>query len=309
MITLFAAAAHGAACSILFVASLYMLPGRVRAQPRDAPEHIKWRMFALSLPLIASPLLTLFVLHGTSITGDALSLFGIAPRCFTAAAVLAPLAFVALLFSGPLLQLLCAVRSEARQGGTNLRPSAASWLSALLTVLDMRDTPPLQLARTLFVAPVAEEWVFRACVLPVAVAAGASTGGVLLYAALPFGLAHLHHAYELWRRGGASAARVAAQVTLQFSYTSAFGAIAAYLLLQSGNMLSVVIAHAFCNMIGLPDIGWVADFFSSDESPQHALRRERWLLSAAYLAGVAAFVWALLLIDARGPCALAAAPG
>ncbi len=55
--------------------------------------------------------------------------------------------------------------------------------------------------RTLAVGPLAEELVFRGCMLPVLLSAGLTPLQACLQCPLIFGLAHLHHAYERVKNG------------------------------------------------------------------------------------------------------------
>ena len=67
----------------------------------------------------------------------------------------------------------------------------------------------------------------------------------------------------------------------QFTYTSLFGAYSSYLYLRSGLIYGPLLAHAFCNVMGLPDFGAV---------PTHPRRA---LLAPAFVIGLAGFVAAV----------------
>lgn len=51
--------------------------------------------------------------------------------------------------------------------------------------------------------------------------------------------------------------RMPAQVTAQFCFTCIFGWYAALILTSTGQLLSVVTVHAFCNIMGFPDFAVV----------------------------------------------------
>ena len=99
-------------------------------------------------------------------------------------------------------------------------------------------------------------------------AAVACRRAVVFASPLLFGVAHVHHYFEVKRRfldryGEAARlselqhrASVAAilGVAAQFAYTSAFGAYAAFALLRGGHLAGPVVAHAFCNAMGLPAV-------------------------------------------------------
>jgi prenyl protein peptidase len=44
---------------------------------------------------------------------------------------------------------------------------------------------------------------------------------------------------------------------LQVSYTTVFGCMATILLMRTGNLLSPTLSHVICNIIGLPDFGFM----------------------------------------------------
>jgi len=55
---------------------------------------------------------------------------------------------------------------------------------------------------------------------------------------------------------------------LQFpAYTTLFGAYASFLLLRTGHLTAAFVAHAFCNVMEVPDLGFV--------SPQHPLHARK----------------------------------
>ncbi|KAF9465786.1 CAAX protease self-immunity-domain-containing protein [Collybia nuda] len=113
--------------------------------------------------------------------------------------------------------------------------------------------------RNFLLAPITEEVVFRACVLAVYHLSGASTKRMIFLGPLAFGMAHIHHAWDTFNRYGrnASAAKRAIITTLiQLSYTTLFGFHCSYLFLRTGSILPPISAHIFCNIMGLPEIGW-----------------------------------------------------
>jgi len=60
-----------------------------------------------------------------------------------------------------------------------------------------------------------------------------------------------------------------------------FGWFAAYLLLRSGNLAAPLVAHVFCNWMGLPALGRLAT------------HRHRWLLLPVLWTGICGFLAAL----------------
>jgi prenyl protein peptidase len=135
-------------------------------------------------------------------------------------------------------------------------------------------------------APITEELVFRACVLSVYQLSGASMTRMIFLSPMSFGAAHIHHAWDIFNRYGrtAAAARRALLTTLfQFMYTSLFGSYCCYLFIRTGSVFPPIIAHSFCNVMGLPQIG-----AELQQWPQ-----KKFAIIAAYLIGIASFIYAL----------------
>ncbi|QLL34691.1 hypothetical protein HG536_0H00660 [Torulaspora globosa] len=69
-----------------------------------------------------------------------------------------------------------------------------------------------------------------------------------------FGVAHLHHAYEMQRQGVASFATILFSCTLQIAYTTLFGSLTNYTFLRTGgNLWACIAIHALCNFLGFPE--------------------------------------------------------
>jgi prenyl protein peptidase len=70
---------------------------------------------------------------------------------------------------------------------------------------------------------------------------------------LYFGIAHLHHLYEFRITHTEVPLFVAVLRSLfQFTYTSLFGFFATFVYLRTGNVYTCMLAHTFCNWMGLP---------------------------------------------------------
>ncbi|GJN14147.1 hypothetical protein PR202_gb00932 [Eleusine coracana subsp. coracana] len=126
-------------------------------------------------------------------------------------------------------------------------------------------------------APFTEELVFRACMIPLLLCGGFKMHNIIFFSPVFFSLAHLNHWFELHQQG-CNFMRSLLIVGVQLGYTVIFGWYAAFLFIRTGNLLSPIIAHVFCNMMGLP-------VFSS--------LRTRGLASVAFLAGSISFFWLL----------------
>ena len=70
---------------------------------------------------------------------------------------------------------------------------------------------------------------------------------------LYFGIAHLHHLYEFRITHSEVPFFIAVLRSLfQFTYTSLFGFFGAFVFIRTGNVYTCMLAHTFCNWMGLP---------------------------------------------------------
>ena len=238
--------------SLGYVLLLYVPPFR-SSLPRDHPSTITRRTAACLVSCALAPLPLLWL---SSSGGRPLLLLGLAPphplRALLAPPALALLPYLpGLLFSG-------------RAPSLPLRSRAA-------------------LFRDLLVAPLAEEWCYRACLLPLLLLLRplSSPAAAVWTAPLFFSLAHAHHHFAgVVNAESASRASTAALVLLiQLAYTYVFGAFAAHMLLATGSFWGVAAAHALCNLLGLPSVG-CADG-TKDKGGRGAARRIRHGLAIA----------------------------
>lgn len=69
-----------------------------------------------------------------------------------------------------------------------------------------------------------------------------------------FGIAHLHHAYEMHQQGMAGMLQIISNSAIQITYTTLFGGLTNYAFLQTGgNLWACIALHAVCNIIGFPE--------------------------------------------------------
>ncbi|GAA5882712.1 hypothetical protein JCM3774_004528 [Rhodotorula dairenensis] len=138
--------------------------------------------------------------------------------------------------------------------------------------------------RTYLVGPLTEEITFRSCVIAVSALAGWSPVKLVFLTPLWFGLAHVHHAWETYVAGGRTRQallRGTLQSTFQFAYTTVFGWYASFLFLRTGSVVPPFFAHVFCNIMGIPPLGWAL----------HVWPEKKHSLYASYLAGIATFIY------------------
>eukprot|EP00891_Asterochloris_glomerata_P009739 jgi/Astpho2/9739/gw1.00149.183.1_t len=107
---------------------------------------------------------------------------------------------------------------------------------------------------------------------------GAGLRKTILVTPIMFGVAHLHHLYELVRFQGASLPGAALMVSFQFLFTGpAFGTYATFVFLRTGHLAAAIAVHSFCNWMGFPPI---ADVLSHPQSRK---------LLAFYMLGICGF--------------------
>lgn len=152
--------------------------------------------------------------------------------------------------------------------------------------------------RNFGIAPLAEEVVFRACLLPPLLASynSASDGETTTsltptqaswIAPLFFGVAHLHHFYEQYRklpsyqRTRARILQLMLGLIVQWTYTTLFGAYVSHVFVRTGSLSGVTLAHIICNYMGLPDVGFA--------HPTSKLHGYRWFIAVVYFAGIGLF--------------------
>uniref|UniRef100_A0A3Q1H7Z0 CAAX prenyl protease 2 n=1 Tax=Anabas testudineus TaxID=64144 RepID=A0A3Q1H7Z0_ANATE len=227
------------ACS--YVGSLYVWRSDL---PRDHPTVIKRRFTSV---LIVSALSPLFVWAWREFTGvrtgpSLLALMGIRLEGLIPAIIL-PLLLTMVLFLGPLMQLAMDCPWSFMDG---MRVAFDPWFW-MLCGSDMRWL------RNQVVAPLTEELVFRACMLPMLVPC-ASPSIAIFTCPLFFGVAHFHHVIELLRFRQGTLSGIFLSAVFQFSYTAVFGAYTAFIFIRTGHLVGPVLCHSFCNYMGFPAI-------------------------------------------------------
>ena len=105
--------------------------------------------------------------------------------------------------------------------------------------------------RTVIIAPIVEELVFRSAMIPLLIVAHYPRFIVCTLPPLFFGLAHLHHFPERAREHGVPKAVLAC--VFQMLFTTVFGAMSAFFYIRTGSIASSIVAHSICNGFGFPD--------------------------------------------------------
>ncbi|XP_042760892.1 CAAX prenyl protease 2 isoform X2 [Panthera tigris] len=220
------------ACS--YVGSLYVWKSEL---PRDHPAVIKRRFTSV---LVVSSLSPLCVLLWRELTGiqpgtSLLTLMGFRLEGIFPAALL-PLLLTMILFLGPLMQLSMDCPCDLADG-LKVVLAPRSWARCLT---DMRWL------RNQVIAPLTEELVFRACMLPM-LAPCTGLGPAVFTCPLFFGVAHFHHIFEQLRFRQSSVGSI-------FLSAAVFGAYTAFLFIRTGHLIGPVLCHSFCNYMGFPAV-------------------------------------------------------
>ncbi|WVQ93886.1 hypothetical protein IAU59_000964 [Kwoniella sp. CBS 9459] len=259
---------------------------------RDHPETIKRRMKAVTLSTLLSLSGVYLAIHHLSpapgsfritiwpppptASKIALTLLGLRlPTHFSIwSYALAPI-----LMAGPLVAMYMdddlPLVGNRRIGEGLLQKISRTWKEAGLIEL-----------RNYIVGPVTEELVFRSTIISVSILGGLSFKSLIFGTPLWFGIAHAHHALEVYRKNGStSSAAIQAIVgcLFQLSYTTLFGWFASYLYLRTGSVIPPLISHVFCNIIGI--------YFPSHAATRTPVRRI--FVWGSYVAGIAGFIYGL----------------
>ncbi|KAL6154355.1 CAAX prenyl protease [Exserohilum turcicum] len=234
-----AAALLSAAYVFTYVIPFY-LSSATRPSPtltRDAPSSIRARVRAVTLSTLLCCVLTVVVLHQHEASfSQIVSLLGLWP--VSPLDTIRTMLLVMILFAGPLFEHGI-VDGEWREWIQlhGLRESLSSWIGY----------------RNFVVGPISEELVWRSFIVPLHVLAHFSGKQIVFLTPLYFGIAHVHHLYEFRITHREVPLVVAiARSLFQFTYTSLFGFFAAFVFIRTGNVYTCVLAHAFCNWMGLP---------------------------------------------------------
>lgn len=260
-----AALGASAAISVFFVASLHLwkLAGYAD-ENRNHTGTIQRRCVSTLLSCSFSALLVYLLSRPAATTERGLTLLELLGLTAEdpAWSIGSCLLLTASLFAGPIAQHA----ADVVDGNTGLwQPPSSKWIA-------LRD---------LCVAPITEEFVFRACLIRLWTATSFSTGVIVFCSPLCFSLAHTHHFVEHVRRFEDKQVAFL-QVAFQVFYTSLFGMYASFLLVRVGSTVALILTHAFCNHQGFPDVAFLV-------SPSHRLHAHRLWLAAAYLLGIVAF--------------------
>nr|CDS33080.1 CAAX prenyl protease 2 [Hymenolepis microstoma] len=121
--------------------------------------------------------------------------------------------------------------------------------------------------RSVVLAPIVEEIIFRGCILFQLQRQFQTCGALCLFSGLLFAVAHLHHVVEMLYLGYPLNMALS-EVLPQVIMTAIFGVYSTLIVLRSGHLIAACIVHSFCNAMGAPDIPGDLKYLS--------LRHPRW---------------------------------
>ncbi|KAL0555349.1 hypothetical protein IC582_009293 [Cucumis melo] len=195
-------------------------------------------------------------------------------------AVFFPLSLTSFMYVGSMvlksLLLVDSWREHMNHGGDSLLNCARMLWTRVLD-WGLSTVSNILAWRNYVVAPLTEELVFRACMIPILLSGGFKPITVIFLCPILFSLAHLNHFMEYYSKQNNNLTKAVMVVGLQLGYTVVFGSYASFLFVRTGHLLAPLVAHVFCNFMGLPAL------FS----------RGRGVVSLAFLVGMVGFLWLL----------------
>lgn len=269
------------AMTIFYVAILYSPTLILRLPPPSSFKSFMIRRFVCAgISTVVSLLVCAFILPIKSWEVSYLfSAYGIRLH-HTWQAVVLPLFLTSLMYAGSfVLKFFTLWSSWAEQGGHGIDLSFDGLRSVLLKLINSTISVVSNISswRMYIVAPLTEELVFRACMIPLLLCGGFKPYTVILLSPVFFSLAHLNHLLEFYMQQDSSLLKACMVVGFQLGYTVIFGSYASFLFVRTGHLTAPLVSHMFCNFMGLPV------FFS----------RKTGMASVGFVAGAVGFVYLL----------------
>ncbi|GAB2272189.1 hypothetical protein Dimus_007009 [Dionaea muscipula] len=170
-------------------------------------------------------------------------------------AVVFPLALTSLMYVGSLLlKFFDLLDSWLEHWGEGISFADVVDLLQLLMDSILSSAYNINAWRNYVVAPITEELVFRACMIPLLLCGRFRPCEVILLSPIFFSLAHLNHFLEFYNQPNYSLFKASMAVGLQLGYTVVFGSYASFLFIRTGHLVAPLVTHIFCNFMGLPVI-------------------------------------------------------
>jgi len=217
------------AISAAFVIGIHVF-GR-RGLSRDDPVVVKTRLAGALVGTIGGVALFHRLIDYKTIDSDFFKLLGLRSSGFFPA-MLSSIGLTGTLFAGPIIQNF-------------LQPSITD---------EPQEIPSLLLSfRTLIAAPITEELVYRACLIPLLINFCETEAQLIFTVPLFFGIAHTHHLYEKIFILKQDVKFSIFQTIVQLTYTTIFGAMSTFFYLRTAHLPAVIAMHSMCNYFGLPN--------------------------------------------------------
>lgn len=228
-----------------------MQPANIVNRERDEIAVVKYRLFRVSLLCISLTVLipqVLSILDTKSGYLHFLRSFGVIPGFTLSHSIGSDLlnsihsvTLICVLFAGPIADYI--YNLIARYGPKIVLEDIEANFG---TIHGFRDQ---------VFAPITEELIFRAMVVNILqsdVTARHSANWITYISPLFFGISHIHHARQLYRKN-ISGSVVIFNTLFQTAYTTLFGILANKVYLaSSNNLLSPILLHSVCNLMGFP---------------------------------------------------------
>lgn len=299
----------GAFClslSLLYVLPLYLLvPKEVQDLEYNNSVQIRYRMYVVSAATVFAVFLRKIVNTGIDEAPNVPKfeiLIGLNGNLFSG--MLISLLLMMIFYLGPIVLYLTMniikLRYRISDKGelTKLPNPMPEWkiISNIYEdVVDQVQSFTIREFRAIVFAPLTEEIVFRACMIPSYYIYYKYTlkdysPWLLIYQVpLWFGVAHAHHLLTKLK-GGEKMLIAIAQTLFQFAFTTIFGCIASCLFLRTGSILSPIISHMFCNYMGLPSVS----FLFTGQSSISCLHPYRHVFFLLHALGLVLFAYAVI---------------
>ncbi|XP_054819753.1 CAAX prenyl protease 2 isoform X2 [Prosopis cineraria] len=226
------------AMALLYVAILYAPTLVLRLPPPPSFNNYMVRRFICA---IISSILSLFVSAlilpvRTRAAAYLFPVYGIrADHSWQAVTI--PLFLTSLMYAGSIfLKLLLLIDSWRQYSSSSGSLSFDLCRNVLLRFLGCFPTilSNVLVWRTCIVAPLTEELVFRACMIPLLLCGGLKIYSVILLCPVFFSLAHLNHFMEIYYKQNYSIIKASQVIGLQLGYTVIFGSYASFLFIRTG---------------------------------------------------------------------------
>ncbi|GAV60752.1 Abi domain-containing protein [Cephalotus follicularis] len=272
------------AMALFYVAILYAPTLILRLPPPSSYQEFMIRRFiCATISSIVSVIVCVLILPTRSREASSLlGVYGIRMDHIWQAVVF-PLSLTSLMYAGSWvlksMLLLNSWKEHVKHGG-------GLSLDCIKNVLQMfpgwtySTASNVLVWRNYVVAPLTEELVFRACMIPLLLCGEFRVSNVIFLCPIFFSLAHLNHWMEIYSRENYSFLKSSMVVGLQLGYTVVFGSYASFLFIRTGHLVASLSAHIFCNFVGLPVL----------------FARGKGIVSVAFVAGLMAFLWFLFPI-------------